>query len=189
MSSKLGRDQVLREMLNTLIKGWGRKAVYDALDEIVGSSSPSRLSESRDRPPVEAESKILQFAKELPAHGERRELIIKFAQDFVVGTALPKMSDVRAFLASHQQDSKDIKSREQAFRKIAPLLLEMSEKGLVKTISRSQRSGLADLGSISDAIKGAGENLRGGNFETTSDDNKKDKLEPPLPLEKRWGER
>lgn len=162
MSAKLSRDAILREMLSTLVKGWGRKAVYDALDEIV--SAAAEVSSNRQNSELlRSEPRAVQLIEELTISEDRKALLIQFARDFDAGIAFPKLSDIRAFLASHHLEAKDLRSRDQAFRQIIPLLTEMSEKGLTKIISRSQHSGLADLGSISDAIKGAGESLRGPN--------------------------
>lgn len=161
MSVKLNRDAILREMLTTLVKGWGRKAVYDALNEILGA--PDTINNRPAANYSHSEPRAVKLIEELPLSGDRKALLLQLARNFDGGTAFPKMSDVRAFLASHHQNSKDLKSRDQAFRKMVPLLAKMSEKGLMRVISRSQHSGPAELGSISDAIKGAGENLRGPN--------------------------
>lgn len=160
MTTKLNRDAILREMLVTLVKGWGPKAVYETLDEVVGASLEK--SNSHQSPKAsESEPSALHLVEDLPLGGERKELLIKFARDFDAGAAFPKLADIRAFLASHHHVPKDLRSRIQGFRKMVPLLTEMSEKGLAKVISRSQYSGPADLEAISDAIRGAGENLRG----------------------------
>ncbi|ASP73876.1 hypothetical protein CDO28_20230 (plasmid) [Sinorhizobium meliloti] len=160
MTTKLSRDAILREMLVTLVKGWGPKAVYEALDEVVGNGS-EKPSGPQSLKTSEHEPTAVQLIEALSLVGERRELLIRFAQDFDAGSAFPKLGDIRAFLASHHRVAKDLRSRGQGFRKMVPLLVEMSEKGLAKVISRSQYSGPADLEAISDAIKGAGENLRG----------------------------
>lgn len=165
MSTKLSRDAVLREMLSALVKGWGRKAVWETLNEVVESTEETSIHRQNFEP-KKSEPRAVQLIEALSISGNRRDLMIQFARDFDDGIAFPKLSDVRAFLASHHQSARRLRSRGQAFRMIIPLLAEMSERGLMKIISRSQRSGPADLGSISDAIKGAGENLRG----TSSDD-------------------
>jgi len=170
MTTKLSRDSILREMLNTLVKGWGPKAVYEALDEVVGSSVAKSSSHQSSRV-ADSEPNAVQLVENLPIFGERKVLLIQFARDFDTGAAFPKIADIRAFLASHHRTSKDLRSRDQAFRRMIPLLAEMSEKGLMKVISRSQHSGPAELEAISDAIKGAGENLRGGTSDVDSGSN------------------
>ncbi|MGX1499007.1 hypothetical protein ACSSV1_004058 [Labrenzia sp. MBR-25] len=165
MSTKLNRDEILREMLITLIKGWGRKAVYDTLDEIAAQSSSASSGERGVVRKVQSEPSAVQLVEELPLLDERKQLMLQLAKQFDAGTAFPKISDVRNFLASRSRNPKEVRSRDQGFRKMLPLLQEMSAKGLLKVMSRSHHSGPAELGSISDAIKDAGQNLRGSNFD------------------------
>lgn len=161
MSNKLNRDQILREMLETIVKGWGQKAVYDALDDLKGPTNRDGLA---DKLPIEAansEPKAVKLVKDLHIRDEKhRNLMLQFARHYDDGTAFRKMSDVKAFLASHHQSTKELRSRDQAFRMLIPIIERMSEKGLLTLISRSRHSGPAELGSISDAIKGAGRYLR-----------------------------
>lgn len=160
MSAKLNRDEILREILSTLVKGWGRKAVHDALDKIKGEwvNGPEEKYTEETKG---GESKIIPVVENLLIPEERKILILKLARAYDAGVAFPKMSDVKAFLASHHQGVKDLRSRDQAFNKMIPILQRMSEKGLMKVISQSHYSGPVELGSISDAIKGAGQDMRG----------------------------
>lgn len=91
----------------------------------------------------------------------RKTLLLNLAERYDDGTAFPKISDVRSVLLSHHQNAKDLKTRIQAFKRLLPVLSAMSEKGLEKLISRAHHSGPAELGAISEAIRGAGEDLRG----------------------------
>lgn len=166
MSGKLTRDEILREMLETLVKGWGRKAVCDALDELVGPTKPKGATGKQSVQVAQSEIKAVQLVQDMRIPEERKQLILQFAKDYDAGTAFPRKSDVKTFLASHNQSPKELRSRNQAFSKMIPILKRMSEKGLLTLISRSRHSGPAELGSISDAIKYAGENLRG----TSKDD-------------------
>jgi len=161
MSRKLNRDEILREMLQTLIKGWGHKDVYDALDELVGPTKTKGLTGKRSVQVVQSERTAVQLVQDLQITKEQKELMLQFARDYDAGTAFPTKSDVKAFLASHHQSAKELRSRNQAFSKMIPILIKMSEKGLLTLMSRARHSGPAELGSISDAIKYAGENLRG----------------------------
>lgn len=167
MTSKLNREEILRDLLRTLVSGWGHKAVADALEELSGKPTGSR-SKGRSSETPKEEMKALQIAERLQLPDSKKDLIILFAKDFDDGKAFPRMSDIRAFLISHHQNSKEIRNREQAFRRMIPVLERMSEKGLSKVIARSQHSGPAGLDLISDAIKGAGENLRGSGFSDES---------------------
>jgi hypothetical protein len=161
MSARLNRDAILREMLDTLVRGWGAKAVLAALNEVVATTDArsSRARHSGETGPPE--QKAVQMVQGRLIAEDRKPLMLQLAAAFDAGTAFPRMSDVRAFLSSHHQNVKELRSREQAFRKMLPLLERMSEKGLAKVISRSEHSGPAELNSISDAIKNSGESLRG----------------------------
>jgi hypothetical protein len=166
MSSKLNREAILREMLATLVRGWGRTAIYDALDEIADVNGTHEKTGSQTARTIRSEPKAVDLIEELQIVDERKQLLLQLARAFDARTAFPSTSDLRAFFASHHQNVKEIRSRTHAFRKMIPLLQRMSEKGLLRVISRAQYSGPADLGSISDAIKDAGQNLRGSERDT-----------------------
>lgn len=161
MSRKLKREEILREILVTLINGWGRKAVYDALDELVGPTKTKGVADKRSVDATHTEPKAVQLVENLQISEGRKILMLQLAEAYDAGSAFPRMSDVKAFLVSHQQSAKELRSRNQAFREMIPILEKMSEKGLLTLMSRSRYSGPADLGSISDAIKDVGQNLRG----------------------------
>ncbi|MFN3817364.1 MAG: hypothetical protein ACK4R0_00060 [Blastomonas sp.] len=159
MVAKLNRDQILRGILQTLVDGWGQSAVKDALESIDDSATENRKIAAK----LGAASKASAVAQieELQLPAERRSLLQTLALRYDEGSAFPKLSDARAFLISHQRDVKEIKTRSQAFKRMLPILQQMSEKGLEKVISRSHHSGPAELDPISKAIRGAGEDMRG----------------------------
>ena len=160
MSNKLNRDEILREILSTLIRGWGSKAVYDNLDEVVGKARSEGDAGKRSSKASPLEPKAVKRVEKLKIPEERKDLMLKFARDYEAGSAFPKLSDVKTFLASHHCDVQDVRSRDQAFRRMLPIIEGMSEKGLLKLMSRSHHSGPAQLGSLSDAIKDTGQNWR-----------------------------
>jgi hypothetical protein len=158
--AKLNRDEILRDILRTLVDGWGKGAVQAALDAL--DAAPSGDKRRRTERAAEdaargAEALVAEIALPL----EHRQLMVDLAKRFDDGSAFPKLSDVRSFLLSHQQNATDLKSRVQGFKRMLPILSRMSPKGLERLIARSHHSGPADLGEISDAIRGAGEDLRG----------------------------
>lgn len=161
MSNKLNRDEILREMLSTLVKGWGPKAVYNALGELTDTKKSEPTNTGENKEPSNKEPKTAQLVENLSLTPDRKRLLLKLASAFDSGLAFPRITDVKAFLASHHQDSKEIKTRHQAFKMMIPILVNMSDKGLLRLISRSHQSGPANLNSISDAIKDAGQKLRG----------------------------
>lgn len=158
--AKLKRDEILREILKTLVDGWGKGTVLaalEALDKALPEGNANRGEGAAEDIARGAEALVAEV--ELPS--EHRQLMMDLARRFDDGGAFPKLGDVRSFLLSHQQNAIGLKSRVQGFKRMLPILSRMSPKGIEHLIARSHHSGPADLGEISDAIRGAGENLRG----------------------------
>jgi hypothetical protein len=161
MSDQLSKAQVLHEMLDVLVKGWGRKAVQDALAALYPNSSPRGVTKGQQKPELDRDSKAFLLVTSLSLPEERRSLLIDIAKAFDNGSAFPKNSDVKAFLAAHNSPAKELRSRDHAFRLMLPIFARMSEKGLVRVLSASRHSGPAELASISVAIKDTGNDIRG----------------------------
>lgn len=158
--AKLTRDGILRGLLLTLVDGWGQSAVRAALDELGSPDGRQR----RERAKSEAEPcgpNAVELIAELELPPDRKAILVELAKRFDDGSAFPKLGDIRSFLLSHHRNGTDLKGRVPAFRRMLPVLVEMSPKGLEKLLARSHHSGPTDLHAISDAIRGAGENLRG----------------------------
>lgn len=175
MAAKLNRDQILRGILQTLVDGWGQDAVKSALETIDTIATQNRKIAAADG--TVSKATAAAQVEELPLPPERRLLLKTLAVRYDDGAAFPKLSDARAFLISHQRDAKEIKSRSQAFKRMLPILQQMSEKGLEKVISRSHHSGPAELDPISKAIRGAGEDMRGSGAKVFQPSTKDD---PPV---------
>lgn len=175
MVAKASRDQILKRLLHALIDVWGYEVVLATVQSLQ-TSSGGHETESRKGQGSRQPETAVTYATEIATSPERKKLIIHLAEMFDRGTAFPTLSDIRSFLKSHQLDARDLKSRSHAFKKMLPVLVGMSEKGLEKVISRSHHSGPAMLESISDAIRGAGESLRGKNNaeQTASGENSED---------------
>lgn len=165
MSKKLNREQILHEMLHVLVQGWGHEAVQDALTTL-GSKNTSknkstRADQSKTGSSVERQPKALMLVRNLSISEERKTILIEIATAFDSGLAFPRTSDVKSFLAAHSAQAREVRSRDHAFRLMLPILEKMSEKGLARIVSSSRHSGPAELGSISEAIKITGNDLRG----------------------------
>ena len=157
MSKLLTKDEILHETLSMLVRGYGKAAVVSALEDLDRASGVTRKRSKGKREAEEPDAvKFVDSQMPFP-HGD---LIRRFAQDYDRGNALPRRSDIRRFLLDHRIEPDELRSRNQAFRKMLPLLRGMSEKGLVRLINRARFSGPAQLDEISDAIKGTGSELR-----------------------------
>lgn len=162
MSAKLNKEQILHEMLDVLIKGWGLKAVQDGLATL-SSKTTSGVRGAKVVEPSSAtvkDPKAVMLVLDLTIPEERKALLIEIAEAFDSGSAFQRTSDVRSFLAAHSTPVREIRSRDHAFRLMLPIFERMSEKGLARILSSSRHSGPAELGSISEAIKGTGKDLR-----------------------------
>lgn len=160
MPSKKTRAEILQRLLQTLVDGWGYDAVADVLKNIEASSS-AQDNEPERKKTEKIEASVVQMVVDMSLPHEKKSLLLELAERFDQGSAFPKIADVRSFLIAHRQDPRELKSRAQAFKRMLPVLDRMSEKGLQKVISRSHYSGPAELEAISEAIRGAGEDLRG----------------------------
>lgn len=154
------RDRVLRGILLSLVNGWGYSAVRASLEDL-HEGAQAAPKPTRTRKGVAKPGAAVSLVEQLSVPPERKASLRALAIHYDAGSAFPRLSDARAFLLSHQRDAKNIKSRSQAFKRMLPLLTEMSEKGLEKVISRSRHSGPAELDPISRAIRSAGETMRG----------------------------
>lgn len=161
MAAKLNKAEILTGILQNLVDGWGYGLVRDSLENLetgVGNDRKSPKPRKNERKLIPA-VKLVEQSK-LPSSDSM--LLLDLARRFDEGTAFPKLGDTRAFLIAHHLDTKGIRDRSEAFRRMLPILTRMSEKGLEKVISRAHHSGPADLEPISKAIRGAGESMRGG---------------------------
>lgn len=160
--AKLNRDEILRGLLQTLVDGWGRSAVEVALKDLDSPAASSKRKRAERRKEVgERERGASALIAELELAPDRKAALSELAARFDEGSAFPTMGDVRSFLLAHQQNAAELNGRTAAFKRMLPVLSGMSPKGLEKLIARSHHSGPAELGAISDAIRGAGEDLRG----------------------------
>jgi len=180
MSSRLTRSDVLRNLLQVLVDGWGYRAVVASLESIGPSAKKGRTNApARQRVKVEKGAVRIVEGEVLPP--QRKRLLLGLATAFDEGRAFPKLNDVRTFLMAHHQNANDLKTRPQAFRRMLPVLTGMSDKGLEKVISRSHHSGPAELEPISNAIRGAGEDLRGLDRDRSSTGRETSDLFPGAP--------
>ena len=158
--TKLNRDEILEGLLQTLVDGWGQAAVRATLDTLC-TPKRERASGRGTGQAIATGPRAVDLVAELNLDPDCITPLHELAVRFDEGTAFPKLGDIRSFLLTHQRDGGDLKGRVAAFRRMLPVLAGMSPKGLEKLLSRSHHSGPADLGAISDAIRGAGEGLRG----------------------------
>ena len=162
MSSKLTKPQLLQSFVDTLLQGWTKSEVLEAVEKH-GSAVQS------EKPPVGASSGLKERVEEpraktmiedLQLQEIRKIPLVKIASAFDDGKVLPQQSDIKRFLKQRNINAKGIKSRNQAFRRMIPALLKMSEKGLQKLLTEANFTGPAELSEISQAIRSTGADRR-----------------------------
>lgn len=167
--SNINKDKILEEILLTLVAGWGKSKVQATLDQLSSRSKSSQPERSvRKKGSTEEVPDAVSYVEELD-FVENRSILLRFAEAFDNKRAFPTSTDIRQFLLSQNVYVKEVKSRNQAFRRILPVLQGMSSKGLLKALDRAQYSGPTRLDEISDAIKSAGQLTRRDRDEGSSE--------------------
>lgn len=162
MSTKLTKSQLLQALVNTLLQGWTKSEVLEAVENygsdrslrVSASASPSASKERVEEP----RAKLM--IEDLQLHGSRKVSLVKIANAFDDGRVLSQQSDIKRFLEQRNINAKGISSRNQAFRRMIPALLKMSEKGLQRLLTEANFSGPAELSDISKAIRSTGAERR-----------------------------
>ena len=153
------KQQLLSRLLQTLVDEWGYGTVLASLQKLESSPHSDERTHGKER--LKGELSATQLAADMPVADEKKHLILRLAHHFDEGSSFPNISDIRAFLLSHHHNARSIRDRSNAFKRMLPILSGMSEKGLERLISKSRHSGPAELEAISNAIREAGEDLRG----------------------------
>ena len=162
MSTKLTKPQLLQAFVDTLLQGWTKSEVIEAIENH-GSDRSSRVSasSSTNAPKERAEEpRAKLMIEDLQLNETRRVPLVKIASAFDEGRVLSQQSDIKRFLEQRNINAKGISSRNQAFRRMIPALLKMSEKGLQRLLTEANFSGPAELSDISKAIRSTGAERR-----------------------------
>jgi hypothetical protein len=88
--------------------------------------------------------------------GAKQTILLDLANMFETKDFLPTSSDIRNFLKRRGVEPAKSTARPQQFKPLLPILSQMSEQSLEKLRRQGARSGVADLGPISDAIREVG---------------------------------
>lgn len=152
MSSKINKEQILEDILRTLVAGWGRQGVKDALERVGAEPrdgakvpKPIELEQTEEAPQAFEYARSRNF-------GANQRLIEELAREYDEGKIFARNADIQNFLKSHGYRLRESKSRNQAFRLISSALANMSRKGVMGVIERARYSGPAKLEEVSEAI-------------------------------------
>lgn len=162
---RYGKD-FLKELLIPLINQWGREAVLRAIEELGETRGNEGVRHQPATPRVGTKAKpgAVTLAQRASVAPEKKALLLDLAVQFEHRAFLPSIGDVRAFLEMRGLDSKGLKQRPEAFRRVIRAVVDMPKDSLQQLVSNNVNAGgPSQLGPLSDAIKFASAAVRSSN--------------------------
>jgi hypothetical protein len=161
----------LVKLTRMLVEEWGYNEVQKALAQLSDvrgaahiASAPRWLASQQPSPSREANRSKKPTAVEqvtrLSTPDSERETLLAIAAKFDRKEFLPRVGDIREFLAMVGEESGAIKDRLDGFRRLLPTLSQLPPERLKHVASSGRYSGPAQLGPLSDAINATGEAIR-----------------------------
>jgi hypothetical protein len=160
------RKILLVELLQAMIREWGREAVLHAFDGLVegaiGRESETLESSYRSDQKHRRSKKpsAVQLVGKTNQPEGRREFLMVIAAKYDEKRFLPTLGDVREFLAMTGDRKRPIKDRSEGFRLLLDSTKDLPLEQLEHLAASSVFSGPAQLGPLSDAIAASGEARR-----------------------------
>lgn len=155
-TEKKSKYQLLMSLLAPLLREWGYDTVQQCLAEAQAEQAKEDLSLAlHKRKPVKEYRRpnAVEMAERLKVAEDQKELLCMLAARFDAKAFLPTASDVRHFLEMRGQDPSPIKQRQNSFRKVLDVLLNMADDELKLLQASATHAGPTQLGPLSDAIK------------------------------------
>lgn len=156
-------ENLLISLVTVLVEEYGLTRVQAALAKVelgsVGSLQPA-LAEHKEKGSKRKLSPV-EIAERTKAPVERRRLLGQLADQFERKTFLPASSDVREFLEMRGYEWRSGTPRNDGFRKVLDILLELTDEELKALLEGASHTALVRLGPLSDAMDEAGVALRG----------------------------
>ena len=154
----------LRPHLALLLTQYGEHAVLDQLAQLIGAS-PADLRASLDdmqkvgragarKQPRPSKATGRGVEALLAEHPDKVEALRLIQARFDSRIYLPELKDVRRFLDRHGQRSSSLKRRDDAFARVARILVLLPQTELEAILAAPVESGYSSLGVISDQILG-----------------------------------
>lgn len=147
---------LLMSLLAPLLREWGYDTVRQCLAAAQAEQSKEDLSLAvHKRKPAKEYRRpsAVEMVERLDAALHRKEPLRALAVRFDAKTFLPTASDVRHFLEMRGQDPGPVKQRQDAFRKLLDVLVNMADDELMLLHASGTHAGPTQLGPLSDAIK------------------------------------
>lgn len=163
MTEKKSKRHLLMTLLVPLLREWGYDMVQQCLAEVHAEQtkgSPS-LAGNKHKPEKKYHRpSAAELVERLDAAVAQKESLRSLASRFDAKTFLPTASDVRHFLEMRGHDPGPIKQRNDSFRKVLDVLLNMADDELMLLCISGAHAGPTQLGPLSDAIKATSSALR-----------------------------
>jgi hypothetical protein len=161
----------LTKLVRMLVEEWGYDEVQRALAQLsemgggtlVSSAPEERAARQPSSKREGSRSKKLTAVEQvarLSIPDRERETLLGIAAKFDQKEFLPRVVDIREFLAMRGEDSSGVKDRLDGFRRLLRSLSQLPSDKLEGLMSSARYSGPARLGPLSDAIRSTGEALR-----------------------------
>lgn len=152
---------LLAELLQAMIREWGREAIFHALDRLV-DDAPRRETHLRSDQKRRQSKRptAVQLVGKTNQPGDRREFLMEIASKYDEKRFLPTLGDVREFLAMAGDRRRSIKDRSEGFRLLLDSTKELPLEELQHLAATTAFSGPSQLGPLSEAIAASGEARR-----------------------------
>jgi len=174
MTEKKSKSPLLKSLLAPLLQEWGYDTVRQCLAEIQAGQVKndfSHVAQKRKPATDRRRPSAVEMVERHDATADQKEHLHALAARFDAKTFLPTASDVRHFLEMRGQDPGPVKQRQDAYRKVLDVLLNMADDELMLLQRSGTHAGPTRLGPLSDAIKATSAAVRsaGSNTEPAVD--------------------
>ena len=156
------RDRELQTEIRSLIERFGISAVLRGLGNVADRGLPSRTRETKARSNMTKSSlrktkpTAVEYVKKMNLPAERRELVLRAAEQFQSRAFLPSVGDVRNFFQIYDICQRRTNSRDGAMPRLFKHLAAMDTEDIREMLDKGTFAGPASLGPISDAIRQIG---------------------------------
>jgi len=156
MTEKKSKYHLLMSLLVPLLREWGYDTVRQCLNEAQAEQTMEDTSLAERKRKTAKEYRrptAVEIAERVDAAEDRKKLFRVLAARFDTKTFLPTASDARYFLEMRGRDPGSIKHRQDSFKKVLDVLLNMADDELMPLLTSGAHAGPTQLGPLSDAIK------------------------------------
>lgn len=171
MTEKIKKSHLLMTLLAPLLREWGYDTVLQCLAEVQAEQAKEDISLALyKRKPAKEHRRpnAVEMVERLDVVADRKDPLRVLAARFDAKTFLPTASDVRHFFEMRGQNPGPVKQRQDSFRKVLDVLLNMADDEMMLLQESDTHAGPTRLGPLSDAIKATSAAVRATEPEPTA---------------------